>query len=373
MQLLSGTSLQNGRYVIKSTLGQGGFGITYRAIQSGLNREIAIKEFYMKEICTRINGTATVSLSSDSNRDLWLGFRNKFLKEARTLASLSHPSIVNIIDVFEENGTAYYAMEHISGGSLKDLVNSVGHLAEGQALFIIRQVGNALGYIHSQNILHLDIKPDNIMMRGNEPVIIDFGISKRYDVSGNQTSMMQTGRSKGYAPIEQYRQGGVASFTPATDVYSLAATLYFMLCEQRPEEPNEIYDNGLHTISGVSPSTMDAVTHGMSVRRAERPQSVSEFLGELSVAGRTADDGDEIRHVRELIDTFESQKNFKEAYNLCLANIQKGSDVEYSKEKAAELVTLMRKKTSSQSTWAVIAAIIFTIITSILYVLISQS
>lgn len=363
MELKNGTYLQGGKYQILSTLGQGGFGITYKASQQGLDREVAIKEFYMSDICLRDFDTSRVTLSSAGSSELWNGFRSKFIKEAKTIASLNHPNIVKIIDVFEENDTAYYAMEFITGGSLKSQIKSKGVLSEDKAMSVIEKVGDALTYIHSKNILHLDIKPDNIMMTDPvNPVIIDFGISKRYDESGSETSMMQAGRSRGYAPIEQYKLGGLSTFSPATDVYSLAATMYFMLGGQRPPEPSDIYERGLPALSGVSADTMDVLKKGMAVRKSNRPQSVREFLRLFKIRHTAQAATFDVDNFRLLIESLEADKNYKEAYNRCLECIQNGNDVEFSREKASELVAKMRQKNKIQSVGSVMLAIIVSIV-----------
>ena len=116
MQLKPGSKLQNGKYEIIRTLGQGGFGITYVAEQVALNREVAIKEFFMKEYCERDDSTSQVMLGTTAgNRDLVTKFREKFVREARMIARLDHPNVVKIYDVFEENGTAYYVMQFLAG------------------------------------------------------------------------------------------------------------------------------------------------------------------------------------------------------------------------------------------------------------------
>lgn len=261
-------------------IAQGGFGITYEAIQTGLNIKVALKEFYIRDLCLRdIDNGPDVTIKSTDQKRIFDGFRSKFLKEARTIASLSHPNIVKVNDVFEQNGTAYYSMEYIEGETLKEHVATRGPVEESHAIELIAEAGKALSYIHSRNILHLDIKPDNIMLRnGITPVIIDFGVSKRYDKDGNQTSMMQIARSRGYAPIEQYKAEAMASFSPATDVYSLAATLYFALSGDKPLEPSQIFEHGLPLILDISGETMEAIIKGMAVKRDNRPQSVDEFM-----------------------------------------------------------------------------------------------
>ena len=122
MRLKENSLIRNGDYRIIRVLGQGGFGITYEAEQVALHRRVAIKEFFMKDYCDRDEATSRVTLGSSSgSKELVERFRLKFIKEAQTIAALSHPNIVKIIDVFEENGTAYYVMQYLDGGSLADL------------------------------------------------------------------------------------------------------------------------------------------------------------------------------------------------------------------------------------------------------------
>ena len=205
--LKCGFRLQGGKYVIEKTLGRGGFGITYLGVQVALNRKVAIKEFFMKEYCERDSGTSHVTVGSQRSRDIVDRFRVKFVKEARTIAQLDNPRVIRIYDIFEENGTAYYVMEYIGGGSLEQYVNKRQKLDETSAVKFVGQIADALTYIHGKNILHLDVKPSNVLLRENgDAVLIDFGISKCYDEQGGQTSTTPVGRNKGYAPFEQYTE-----------------------------------------------------------------------------------------------------------------------------------------------------------------------
>lgn len=280
MHLRSGTILQGGKYQIIRALGQGGFGITYEAEQVALMRTVAIKEFFMKDYCDRDGETSHVSVPTENSRDLVDGFKQKFLKEAQMIASLRNPHIVSIYDVFEENGTAYYVMEYLRNGSLIDIVKKRGPLPEAEAIRYINQVGEALTYLHERSFLHLDVKPSNILFNDDgEPVLIDFGISKHYDETGGQTSTTPVGISKGYAPIEQYQQGSIIKFSPATDVYSLGATLFFLLTGCTPPEAAEVNEDGIPDLGkGVSLATKDAINAAMAPKRKERPQSVKDFL-----------------------------------------------------------------------------------------------
>ena len=283
MQLTNGTELKRGDYRILGILGQGGFGITYLALQVKLNRKVAIKEFFMKDLCNRDDDGSHVSVGSVGSKDLVERFKQKFLKEAGLIASFDNTNIIRIYDVFEENGTAYYVMEYLEGKSLKRLVDESGALPEDVAVKYIRQVAGALKEVHENNLLHLDVKPANIMLdkKGNA-VLIDFGISKHYDEAGHQTSSAGVGISEGYAPIEQYEAGALKTFTPVTDIYALGATLFFLLTGTRPPKASEVMNIGLPALPGnVSPAVRNAVETAMQPATAKRPQSDKEFIALL--------------------------------------------------------------------------------------------
>lgn len=287
-QLQPNTLLQGGRYKIIEMLGQGGFGITYLAIQSGLERKVAVKEFFMKELCNRDETTSHVTLGTEGSRETVNRFREKFLKEARNIARLNHPNIVRIIDVFEENGTAYYVMEYAENSSLADKVKREGYLSEPVATRYIKQVAEALDYIHQRKINHLDVKPANIMLNEkDEVVLIDFGLSKQYDAStGNQTSTTPVGISEGYAPMEQYMQGGVGAFSPETDIYALGATFYKLLTGITPPNASIVNNEGLPInelrTKGVSENTIAVIEKAMEGRKKDRLKNVRLFIDSLN-------------------------------------------------------------------------------------------
>ena len=289
MHLQAGSLLGGGKYKIEKVLGQGGFGITYLAEQTSLGRKVAIKEFFMKEHCERDSGTSYISVPSSGSRELVDRFRQKFIKEARNIASLEHKHIVPIIDVFEENGTAYYVMKYFSGGSLS--FNSA--IPEDVALRYTNQLASALRFIHQKRMMHLDVKPSNILLDDEDNVVlIDFGLAKQYDNAGQQTSTTPVGISHGYAPIEQYRSGGVSAFSPATDIYSLGATLYKLLTGTVPPEAMDLVATGLPACpANVSAETWNAVKSAMQPAASSRPQSVDEFL-RLVENGKMQDESD---------------------------------------------------------------------------------
>lgn len=290
--LPTNTLLQGGKYKIERVLGQGGFGITYLATQVGLNRKVAIKEFFMREYCNRDTDTSHVTVGSEGSRDVVEKFRSKFVKEAQNIACLKHPHIISIHDVFEENGTAYYVMEYLDHGSLAELVKQRGRLSETDALSYIRQIADALRYIHARKMNHLDVKPGNILIDETDgAVLIDFGLSKRYDDEGNQTSTTPVGISHGYAPLEQYKKGGVGTFSPSTDIYSLGATLYRLVTGETPPDANDVNDEGLPAFpSCVPPSVAHAIEQAMQPRRKDRPQSVDAFLALLDADAKVDDE-----------------------------------------------------------------------------------
>lgn len=278
-----GTLLENGKYRIEKVIGQGGFGMTYLGEQVNLGRKVAIKEFYMKEYCNRDEGNSKIYTLSQGSSELVERFRVKFVKEARSLARLRHPNIVSIIDIFEENDTAYYVMEFHAGGSLADKVKNAP-LPEADAVKYIRQIASALEYVHSKQMMHLDVKPANILLDGDgNAILIDFGLAKQYDNDGRQTSTTPIGISHGYAPMEQYKNGGVSEFSPVSDIYSLGATLYKLVTGLTPPEANDVFEAGLPDLPAtLSPQVCAAIEKSMQPRRASRPQNIGEFLSLLS-------------------------------------------------------------------------------------------
>ena len=304
MYLNNGALLKNGEYRIEKVLAAGGFGITYLAMQVALGRKVAVKESFMKEHCNRDSGNSYVSVPSVGSKEQVEHFKEKFLKEARLIASFDHSNIIRIHDVFEENGTAYYVMEYLEGESLSTLVARCGAIDEQVALRYTRQVADALAEVHAGNLLHLDVKPANIMLnKKGEAVLIDFGISKHYDETGSQTSSAAVGISEGYAPLEQYEAGALGSFTPATDIYSLGATLYFLVTGQRPPKAGDVMNDGLPVLpSDISPEVRTAIESAMQPRRKDRPQSVAEFLSLLVRTDNREQSTDNREQGEDLID-----------------------------------------------------------------------
>lgn len=296
MNLPNGYLLQKGKYKLKQVIGQGGFGITYKGIwhtevkgSLGAMRTevpVCIKEYFFKDYCVRDAYSFRVKVHSDTGKLLFDKFKEKLIKEAKILSEVHHPYIVNVLEVFEENNTAYIAMEYIAGNSLKDKLAKEGMLPEAEVLRYIHQIGEALQFVHQKNILHLDIKPSNILIdKENNARLIDFGVSKRYDVGEQETSTTMLTLSKGFASIEQYDNEGIQSFSPCPDIYSLGATMYNLLTGKIPTEsilratrplakPRELNP-------AISEQTEQVILKAMEIIPANRYQSVEEMMNAL--------------------------------------------------------------------------------------------
>lgn len=285
LYLKPGTVLQGGKYRIVRFISSGGFGCTYEAVHTSFNSRVAIKEFFVRDFCNRDEATSRISVAADSKRDLVAHLKKKFIDEATAIFKMHHENIVRVIDIFEENGTAYYVMDYIDGLSLHEIVKQRGALPENEAIGYILQICSALDYVHSKNRLHLDIKPGNIMIDDSgRAILIDFGASKQYDeYSGENLSRLMGINTTGYAPVEQSTQS-FTTFSPPTDIYALGATLYKLLSGITP--PDSIALSGGETMlqplpNSVSPNTRRVVAHAMAIRRVDRYQSVMQFANAL--------------------------------------------------------------------------------------------
>ena len=279
MQLKENALLQSGKYRIIRVLGQGGFGITDLAENIMLGKQVAIKEFFPKDFCGRDN-TSHLTLGTQNNADTVSKLKNRFLKEAQNISKLNHPGIVHIYDVFEENNTAYYVMDFIEGENLNEMVKRNGPLSEEKAIKYIHKVGDALDYIHSRNMTHFDVKPANIVVRKNDdqPILIDFGLSKQYDSKGDATSTLMQGVSQGYSPLELYNYGSVSSFSPQTDVYSLGATLYYLLNGVIPPHASEVLNYPLEFPKQISHYIKEAILLAMCPIASHRLPFIIQFI-----------------------------------------------------------------------------------------------
>ncbi len=281
-QLTIGTLLRGGSYKIEKVLGQGSFGITYLAEHTNLGRKVAIKEFFMKELNSRGEDGSITGMTDGS---LSQNYCAKFQKEAVNLSRLDHPNIVRVTDSFSENGTFYYVMDYIDGQNLNDYIKS-HHVDEAEATSIIKSVADALIYMHEgKHMLHLDLKPGNIMRRNSDGHIflIDFGLSKHYSEDGQPETSTTIGLgTPGYAPIEQGNRAKNGEFRPTIDVYALGATFYKLLTRETPPpasdlvSDDELLENNLRA-KGVSDNLVQVVVDAMCPNVRKRTQTISDF------------------------------------------------------------------------------------------------
>lgn len=291
--LPSGTLLQgNGRlYTIDRVLGHGGYGITYLGntlvkITGDLgeietNVQVTIKEFFMDEFMTR-SGNDVVRTVQDPSIDL---HARQFFLEAAKMAQLSHPNIAKVLEVFIANDTCYYVMEYMPGGSLDDFIRQREGVPETEAIRCIRQIGSALSHMHEHKMLHLDVKPANVMRspHGTRLKLIDFGFSKQYKADGEAELDEKLGcGTQGYASLEQAEGKVARHFTPMLDVYGLGATYYKLLTGQTPDSAIDIINHGINPIplvsKKVSQQSIDAIKAAMHPDPNLRLQSVEAFL-----------------------------------------------------------------------------------------------
>ena len=291
-QLQPGTVIHgtHNDYRIERVLGQGSFGITYvanvrlkgrlGAIESAAM--VAIKEFFLRDVSCR-NGLRVFSVSDST---LCSDYRRDFLREAQNLSRLDNDHIVKVLETIEENDTVYYVMEYLSGGNLDQHIFSHGKLSCREALDIAIQIGEALKCMHAQHMLHLDLKPLNVM-RGEDGhiVLIDFGLSKCFGADGQPESSTRIGQgTTGYAPIEQHSFKKADGFMPTLDIYALGATLFMMLTGSVPPEASVVLNEGLPvdelSSAGVPPAVIALVERAMQPLRRMRHQTVGEFVDE---------------------------------------------------------------------------------------------
>lgn len=286
------------RYCVLKVLGIGGFGITYLAEDTDLQQNVVIKEYYPREIAGRIydqDGNMNVVPREKDSRRRFLKGKKDFLKEARRMSKLFDiPEVVKVLDWFEENGTAYLAMEYIRGISLDNyLQNQDVPFSFQQAWKMLEPVAEALEKIHKTGIIHRDLNPGNLMMEENGTIkIIDFGSARPYlETEKTMTILIK----KGYAPPEQYIKKGKQG--PWTDVYALCATIYEMVTGVRPEpsiqriEKDELYPPSAYGAE-ILPEEEELLFRGLEVNPKQRFRNMNEVCCALNNVQNSVKEGD---------------------------------------------------------------------------------
>lgn len=289
-------------YTIRKALGQGSFGITYLAdvqLAGALGSldthiQVAIKEFFMKDV----NGRAGTTVMSDTKDGLFNYYKGRFRHEAENLSKLHHAGIIKVLESFDANATVYFSMEYLGHGSLDDLIARKGRLAPVMTLNYARFLARALEYMHGARMLHLDLKPGNIMLGGiGRPVVlIDFGLAKKFNDDGQPDTTTSIGQgTRGYAPLEQsdYQPSPDGIFPATMDIYAFGATLFKMLTGHRPPDASEILNEGFPEDALTSINTpaplIALIRRCMAPLHKKRYQSIAEVLELLNLM-RVSDD-----------------------------------------------------------------------------------
>lgn len=280
-QLPIGTVLKD-QYVIGRVLGEGGFGITYIGWDRLLEMPVAIKEYFPRALVHRDLRYGPAVGCNGADKEVYEKHRNRFLKEARTIAQLSSvPEIVQIKNFFAENNTAYIVMEYVQGITLKDTLKRLGRpMTEREALAAMEPVLRGLEKVHDRNMIHRDISPDNIMIPADGGVkLIDFGTARNMDDSMRSRST-ESILKPGFAPMEQYNsRGNIGTWT---DVYAICATFHYLLVGKLPPDAPSRIEEGealpmLDAMPGISTSMKEALQKGMAIRVADRIQTIAQL------------------------------------------------------------------------------------------------
>jgi serine/threonine protein kinase len=267
-------------YRFGEVLGSGGYGITYKAAEITLGRDVAIKEYLPNSFARRSSDGVTVKPRDGKQQELFAWGIERFRQEAETLVHLQHPNIVRVLRYFAGNGTAYIVMAYERGTSLGDRLRDGATLPEKELTALLEPLMSGLETVHKARFLHRDIKPDNIYVRGDgSPVLLDFGSARQ--AIGARTQSITSIVSPGYSPFEQYGKS-VGEQGPWTDIYALGATLYRCVAGKRPP-PALDRIGGKSTMAPAvevgrgrfNSALLAAIDAALQTRAEDRPQTIA--------------------------------------------------------------------------------------------------
>ena len=315
-------TILHGRYTVGEVLGNGGFGITYIGQDNTLQMKVAIKEFFPRALVTR-NNTISENVECINSQELFANEKSKVIKEARILAKFAKtPGIVNVLEYFEENNTAYIVMEYIEGGTLKETIKRNGLMTPDYAFAALTPIMQVVGQLHRENVIHRDISPDNIMFDGNQPKLLDFGAAR--EILGETGDGLSVILKHGYAPQEQYsRKGNQGTWT---DVYSLCATIYYCITGKTPDSAlDRIHNDELIRPSQlgvrITPAQENALMQGLSIFPANRLQTIDQFMSAWNAAGVQAYNNQTNYMQSQMMNASKPQKQKKNKTGLILGII----------------------------------------------------
>jgi len=283
-----------GEFELTSMLGEGGFGIVYLAWDHSLERRVALKEYMPSALAARAGGTA-VQVKSERHRETFEAGRKSFVNEAKLLAQFDHPSLVKVYRFWEANGTAYMVMPFYEGITLKDRLREMGSAPdEAWLMDLLAPLTEALAVIHAERCYHRDIAPDNVILLAgsNRPLLLDFGAARR--VIGDMTQALTVILKPGYAPVEQYAEAPGMKQGPWTDVYALAASVYFAILGKTPPPSvsrlmGDAYVPLVDSAAGrYSQPFLAAIDKALRVKPEERTQTIDELRADLGLEAATA-------------------------------------------------------------------------------------
>ncbi len=324
-------------YRIDSILGQGGFGITYKATDLQLNRTVAIKEYFPREFSHRDLHTArVVPHGNEEDRETFEWGLKRFLAEARTLARFHHPSIVAIRRFFEFNDTAYIVMDFAEGRSLSEILKEKGTLPWNEVKSFLPSLLEGLAIVHKAGVLHRDIKPANIYLRHDgTPILLDFGSASQEIVQHSRS--VTSIASAGYGAVEQYSTHGKQA--EYTDIYGLAATLYHVVTGKKPQDaPDRILDDKLDPASKVCQgkypaSFLSAIDNGLNIRPQNRPKDIADWKGSLL--------SDDDNRPIQLISNRKSKDNFGSSSVISISDKSKKNKIKQYSFQAMVIIAVL--------------------------------
>ena len=275
-------------FEITGVLGEGGFGIVYMAFDHSLQRSVALKEYMPGVLAARASDNSIMVRAERHQETFNVGLKS-FINEARFLAQFDHPSLVKVHRFWEQNRTAYTAMQYYDGRTIKDIVTQSPELVtEAWCKKVMKQILDALEMLYTMKILHRDVSPDNIIVQeSGDAVLLDFGSARQ--IIGDRTRGLTVILKPGYAPVEQYAGDASLDQGPYTDIYALAAVMFFAIIKEPPatsiarmvrDPVKPLADRGL---PGYSQAFLAAIDKGLAVLAQDRPQTIDAFRALLGI------------------------------------------------------------------------------------------